>query len=305
MKQITTTQVEQSLIYAAKIDKPTIDNICIKRSYGNKKEFAYEDCIIDFLIQKYNWRRICNRSVEHNNNYYHSLNNWKREYWNSFDQLKVGTWISSTYPTPSICPDIYAKNQFNDSVIIELKRFYHSPNTSNPFLSHDFNYLYGISPNINYSKKTKNICSNWIDAKTSYQWKGGPYIQEVNDSLTFWQEGQIWLDIARMLHLNSKNKDLKLLYFGGIVEANNMLNKQKFFTDLDKRIRELIIAYQQAGPSYIYSVYEENNPSCIPGNCADSLQRFNYLVNFDYEITTTKMPCNSNWATFLIQIIPK
>ncbi len=136
----------------------------------------------------------------------------------------------------------------SDILCIELKKIYYNPTPSSPHSSHDYNYLYGISTNLAYT--IPRVPSTF---GCGYNWRGGPFLYDnsKNDLLSFFQEGQIWWDIARLIEIK-KHYPNSERYLVGFVKLANGTKVRGMCDRLDK-----IVKTMQSWPNLkeVYNVY--------------------------------------------------
>ncbi len=234
--------------------------------------------------------------------------------------LKNGKW--KTIKGIPINPDIVAyknKNKDKDRILIEIKRFYIKSALKYKFpqyfKSHDYNFLYGKVQSIDYKLVDSPICKDWKDTNNIfYSWLGGPILTTIEQNNkceyhpTFWQEGQIWWDIHRMLYIKNHAQEEKYrnaqLYFIGFIEKDTSIPAKNFFAGLSERLNAIVAFYKNSSSPYIYTEYKAQNPKKLLGNCGNSLQRFKKESNFSYKIILIKGQDSSEniWASFIIRI---
>ncbi len=288
--------IMSSLAYVSYTPLKEIKGYAKKNKHSNIED-AYEDLLLDVLVNCFDWKPIDKKDINHNSSYHKNDAELKFFYGpNDYMVLKDNKW--SNMNSVKFTPDIVTKDCNNNYYLIEVKRIYKNSAKNYPekkyFRSHDYDYLYCESQRLNYGLENSAIHTWSTDRGEHYLWYGGPFLLSQNNtfSLGWWQEGQIWWDLNRLLYIKNNLDSKYHLYLVGFVENPETPNiSREFFTsNFSNKLTNVIEHFKKSSVEYIYKDYNKK----LQRNFKQKMNKYRLSILFPDQADI--------WATFLIEI---
>jgi hypothetical protein len=248
-----TSQIENSIKAMLAKGLPSIP-CCNNGSLDNEHNLEKQ---LEHLLSHHKFVRITDAppSIHSHKKGSCCLTKTKTHHWD-LEKLEVDCSFKKISPI-NLEIDIICQNSTKHTLCIEIKKIFHNPTPSKPFSSHDYNYLYGLDSSISY----KTISSKPHNFTCNYEWHGGPILEKKPNTqlLSYFQEGQIWWDIARLIEIKKQLAGPVETYAVGFIK----LAKGSRVTGMQKRLETIVKMMQRCKTKEVYNESNQLLQKCV------------------------------------------